>query len=416
MPPRAKKEKPVENSFDFFATLKTGNKDADSNAAPKETTWIDTGCYSYNALISGDLSKGFPTNRVFMLAGEEAVGKTFFGIFGFCKPLVEQGYFIYYIDTENAVDDNLLEGFGLPKGSFKILREDVVEETRTRVDSILTKLEDAKGRKAINANKCAFVLDSQGMLDSLKSRKDTESENYVNDMTLQKELKKFYKTIVKRLGDLDIPMLVTNHVYANIGGYGSATKVAGGSGGLYASSVILHLRKKQYKEGTLRTGTIVTAKNVKSRICQDGLEGAMYLNFDRGLNKWYGLHTLALEGKLIEKWSAAKYDKKGVIGPEKAGNSNWYVLKDPKIAMSDWIVCKENDLHKKSTIGTIFDEINEHVKLTFKLKRPADFSWDDIEDEQVLDIDEDNLIDVDTKETKAKKKAKSMGLEVEIDD
>lgn len=412
---RTKKEKPITNSFDFFADLKTGNKQADSKASDKETTWIDTGCYSYNGLISGDLSKGFPTNRVFMLAGEEAVGKTFFGIFGFCKPLVDQGYFIYYIDTENAVDNSLLEGFGLPPGSFKILREDVVEETRTRVDAILTKLEEAKGRKTVNENKCAFVLDSQGMLDSLKSRTDTANEHYVNDMTLQKELKKFYKTVVKRLGDLDIPMLVTNHVYANIGGYGSATKVAGGSGGLYASSVILHLRKKQYKEGTIKVGTIVTAKNVKSRLCQDGLEGSMYLNYERGLNKWYGLHTLASDAKLIEKWSATKFDKKGVIGPEKAGNSNFYVIKDPKLSMDKWIVCKENDLHKKSTIGTIFDEINTHVKETFKLKRPVDFSWDDVEDEITVNINEDNLIDADTKASKAASRAKSNGLEINLD-
>lgn len=414
--PRAKKEPKIENSFDFFNDLKTGNKLADSTANKKETIWIDTGCYSYNGLISGDLTKGFPANRVFMLAGEEAVGKTFFAIYGFCKPLVDQGYFIYYIDTENAVDDSLLEGFGLPAGSFKILNEDVVEETRTRVDAIITKIDEARGRSLVNKNKCAFVLDSQGMLDSLKSREDTAKENYVNDMTLQKELKKFYKTIVSRLGELDIPMLVTNHVYANIAGYGSATKVAGGSGGLYASSVILHLRKKQYKEGTLRAGTIVTAKNVKSRLCQDGLEAAMYLNFERGLNKWYGLHTLALEAKLIEKWSSTKFDKKGVVGPEKAGNSNWYVIKDPKIAMEEWIVCKESDLHKKSTIGTIFDEINEYVKETFKLKRPVDFSWDDVDDEQTLDIQEDNLVDADTKASKAIKRAKEQGLEITVDE
>lgn len=414
--PRAKKEKAVENSFDFFSSLKTGNKAADSGKDKGVNTWIDTGCYSYNALISGDMTKGFPGNRLFMLAGEEAVGKTFFAVYGFCKPLVEQGYFIYYIDTENAVDDDMLEGFGLPEGSFKILKEDMVEECRTRMDSILTQLKDAMGRSLTNKNKCAFVLDSQGMLDTLKSREDTAKEHYVADMTVQKELKKFYKTIMKRLGELECPMLVTNHVYANIGGYGSATKVAGGSGGLYASSVILHLRKKQYKEGTIRKGTLVVAKNVKSRLCQDGLEGSMYLNFERGINKWYGLHTFALEAKLIEKWSANKFDKKGVVGPEKAGNSNWYVIKDPKTEPENWIVCKEADLHKKSTIGTIFDEINDYVKENFKLKSPKDFSWDEEEDEQVLDIKEDELVDADTKESKAKKKAASMGLSIELEE
>jgi len=396
-------------SFEFFQTVKTGDRFADSGKKREIKTWIDTGSYTLNALISGDMTKGFPGNRAVMLAGEQAVGKTFFAVYGFARPLVEMGYFIFYIDTENALTDDTLISYGLPEGTFKIISQDVVEELKVNFDTILTQLEEARGKSLENKNKCAFVLDSQGMLDTLKSRADIQKENYVNDMTAQKELKRLYRSILVRMGELEIPLLITNHVYANIGGYGDPTKVAGGSGGLYASTVILHMRKKQYKEGEIRKGTIITAKNIKSRICRDGLESSVYLNFEKGLNKWYGLHLFAVDADLIEKWSAKEFDKKGVIGPEKAGNSTFYVIKDPKLTPDKWIVCKETELHKQSTIGTIFNEINEYVKETFKLCNPADFDYgDDNPDEEELDILEDNLKDADTVVTKAKKAGKSI--------
>lgn len=404
----------AQANFDFFQTVKTGDRFADAGKKREIKTWVDTGSYTFNALISGDMTKGFPSNRAVMLAGEQAVGKTFFAIYGFARPLVELGYFIFYIDTENAVTDQSLIDSGLPEGTFKIISQDVVEELKKNFDGILTQIEEEMGKSLENKRKCAFVLDSQGMLDTLKSRADITKENYVNDMTAQKELKRFYRSILVRMGDLDIPLLITNHVYANIGGYGDPTKVAGGSGGLYASSVILHMRKKQYKEGDLRTGTILTAKNIKSRICRDGLESSIYLNFEKGLNKWYGLHLFAIDADLIEKWSAKEFDKKGVIGPENAGKTVYYVIKDPKLTPDKWIVCKEGKLHTKSIIGTIFDEINEYVKTSFKLKNPADFDYgEDDPDEEELDIQEDNLKDADTVVTKAKKAGKQVVSEEE---
>jgi RecA/RadA recombinase len=385
MPPKKKTE--VNTKFSFFQTVKTGDKLADAGRKKEIKHWIDTGCYSFNALISGDMTKGFPANRAFMLAGEEAVGKTFFAIFGFARPLVEAGYFIYYVDTENALTDDDLIGFGLPEGSFKIITQSIVEDLKVNFDKILTALEADMGTKKENQNKCAFVIDSQGMLDTAKSRDDIKAEKKVNDMTFQKELKRFYRSVLVRLGVLDIPMLITNHVYTNIGGYGDAKTVAGGSGGLYASSVILSMRKKQYKEGEVRKGTLIVAKNIKSRLCIDGQEATMYLSWEKGLNKWYGVHQFAKDAKLLEPWSKDKFDKKGVVGPEKPGNSKWYVIKDPKIPPEKWLVVLEKDLYKKTTIGTIFDETNEYIKNRLKLTKPIDFDYDDVEDEHDEELD-----------------------------
>ena len=401
---KEKKVSTVENSFDFFSGVKTGDRWADAGKDRGITEWIDTGSFSLNALISGDMDKGFPGNRIVMLAGEQAVGKTFFAIYGFCRPLVNMGYHIYYIDTENAVDNEMLMGYGLPKGSFKIIQEDIVEELKTKFDKILTQIEEAMGSAMTNKHKCAFVLDSQGMLDTIKSRQDIAKANYVSDMTAQKQMKSFYKSIMIRLGALGIPMLVTNHVYANIGGYGDPTKIAGGSGGLYASTVILHLRKKKMQEGTgenkVHKGTIITAKNVKSRITRDGLESGVYLNFEKGLNKWYGVHNYADDAGLIVKYEEANHTKLGVPVPVKKGNKKptYWLIKDPKIPPSQWIVCDEGDLFKASTIGTIFNEVNEYVKGSFKLTKPLDFNFDDdtTEEGETLDIELDKLVDADT--------------------
>ena len=395
-------KKSVASNFDFFKTIKTGDAIADSETGREISEWVDTGSYTLNAVLSGDMTKGFPGNRVCMLSGENSTGKSLVAAYSFCRPLVEKGYFIYYIDTENSVTDDTLISFGLPEGSFKIIQQDIIEELKGTFDKILTQLEEAKGRKIKNENKCAFVIDSQGMLDTEKSRKDIQTGNHVADFTAQKELKRLYKSILIRLSRLDIPMLITNHVYANIGGYGDTTKIAGGSGGLYASTVILHLRKKQYKEGTIRKGTVLVAKVVKSRFTRDGIEGNIYLNFEKGLNKWYGLHIFAEEAGLLEKWSASKFDKKGVVGPEKAGNFNWYVIKDPNKDPKDWIVCKEYDLHKESTIGTIFEPINDWVKKVYPLLKPVNFTSGD-ENEEALEIDEDNLEDAETAEDRARK-------------
>lgn len=392
MPPKKKNtETNSASQFEFFKSVKTGDKLADSGRKKEIKHWIDTGCYTFNALISGDMTKGFPGNRAFMLAGEQAVGKTFFAIYGFARPLVESGYFIYYIDTENALTDEDLIGYGLPEGSFKIITQSIVENLKGNFDKILTSLEEAMGTKKENPNKCAFVIDSQGMLDTLKSREDIKSEKFVSDMTFQKELKRFYRSVLVRLGVLDVPMLITNHVYKNIGGYGDPNTVAGGSGGLYAASVILSMRKKQLVEGKTRKGTIITAKNIKSRLCIDGQEASMALMWDTGLNKWYGVHEFAVAAKLLEKWSASLHDKKGVIGPEKTGGYNWYVIKDPKLPPEKWLVVKENEIHRESTIGTIFNEINDYIKKRLTLTKPIDFNYEDVDDEdEILDVVEDD--------------------------
>jgi RecA/RadA recombinase len=388
------------NQFDFFKKVKTANKYVDENIEITTDSYIDSGSFAFNGVLTGDMTKGLPINRITMLAGEQQVGKSFLAQFSFCRPLAADGYFIYYIDSEGTLTEETIESFGLEPDQYQIIPEDIIENLKITLNKIVStieeKYEDPEFKKSKQKLKVAFVLDSQGQLDSLKARTDTEAGKNVVDLTPQKALKAMYKTVTKRMAMLDIPFLVTNHCYTNNMTFIPQMVVSGGQGGLYASSIIVHLRKKMYKEGKVRKGTILTAKTYKNRYCIDGIEAQIYLDFEKGLNRWYGLHLFAEQGNIIEKWSKDKFDKKGVVGPEKAGNFNWWVLKNPAIDPSKWIVCKENELHSKSTIGTIFDPINEWVKQTFKLTRPVDFSYDKEEEEKEndgLDLAESDILD-----------------------
>jgi len=394
--------KSKETSLDFFSSIKTGNKYADGEVDLSTSQWFDTGSYAFNAILSGDMNKGMPNNRVTMLAGGESVGKSFLAGYGLARPAAQEGYFTYYIDAEGSVGDENIMKYGLKRGQFKIIPEDIVENVKSTMNSIINQIEAKQGTGIENELKCAFILDSQGQLDTNKSRSDLNEGKEKADLTFQKELKKMYKTVVTRMAVLKIPLVVIAHIYKdNITPFIKKTVVSGGQGGLYGSSNIVLLTKRQYKEGSIRKGTLLNAKLVKSRTCIDGIEAPIYLNFEKGLNRWYGLHTFAENAGLLVLHRGTKTEEKqGIIIPDRLKESSdggktfkkpkdIWVIKDPKKEPKDWIVCKDTELHKKSTIGTIFDEINEWVGNNFKLTDPVDFDYDDWE-EDIAEVNEES--------------------------
>lgn len=395
---KTKKAESLLENFSFYKEMTTGNKFADTKSTV-EVEYIDTGCYVFNAVYSGDMTKGFPSNRILMLAGEEAVGKTFFTVYGHALQLHKAGYFIFYFDTENAVTDEFLIGFGLTEGSFRIIRESTVEECRTTMSKILDQIEERMGKGTINRMKCAFVLDSLGQLTTAKSMDDASSGNNKKDFTKQSQLKTMFAVLTNRMGYLGIPMVMTNHVYKSLGSFIVTNEVAGGSGPLYACSTILELRKKQFKEKNVRRGSIITARVRKSRWVREGKEVCFYLDFDRGLNKWYGVHLLAQEAGLLLEYEEKKHTKMGVVVSQELLDSKYtklYVLKHPDKPASEWVVCDEKDLHKSTTIGTIFEPTNEWLKTNFTLSKNGshgeeDDSMMDNEDQDFGDVFDENI-------------------------
>lgn len=388
-----------KSTWDLLQDEKTGNIYADYKHLWPEDEFIDSQCYVLNAIYTGDIFKGPPRNRVMMLAGVQAVGKTFFIIRGHVKPLVDNGIFVYYIDTENALVESNIEEFGVDPRGFKILKINTVEEVRKTISSLIQKhyekFEKTKKRSDIPA--IAFVMDSQGNLTTNASLTKTAEGKDTKDMTKQVELKRLYSELTVKLGLMNIPFILTNHVYANIGGYGDPLTIAGGSGALYNSSIILFLKKVKEVENGVRKGSIINIKAIKSRYIKEGMcEVSLYLSFETGFNKWYGLHLLAEKAGLLEELDEKKHTTLGVIIPESGlGRKKKYVIKNPYKDASTWVVCGESDLHKETTIGTILIPINEWVNTNFKLPKPIDFSLDEeikeIDPSKDIDINEDTL-------------------------
>jgi RecA/RadA recombinase len=268
--------------------------------------YVDTGSYIFNALVSGSIFGGVSGNKITAISGASSTGKTFFAL-AVIKHFLEQnpeGYCLYF-DTEAAITKSLLESRGLDISRIVVINVVTVEEFRTKalkaVDMYMKKSKDER-------KPCFFVLDSLGMLSTNKEIGDALAEKEVRDMTKAALIKGAFRMLTLKLGQAEIPMIVTNHVYANVGGYGPPTVQSGGSGILYSSSTIIELSKSKEKEGVEVVGNIIKARTYKSRLSKENQEVETRLFYDeRGLDRYYGLLELAERHGIFKK-TGTRYD------------------------------------------------------------------------------------------------------------
>ena len=181
-------------------------------------TYVDTGSYIFNALVSGSIFGGVSGNKITAIAGETSTGKTFFSL-AVVKNFLDNnptGYCLYF-DTEAAITKSLLESRGVDTNRLVVVNVVTVEEFRTKtlkaVDIYLKKKEDER-------NPCIFVLDSLGMLSTNKEINDALAEKDTRDMTKAQLIKGAFRMLTLKLGQAKIPMLVTNHTYDSMSLYG----------------------------------------------------------------------------------------------------------------------------------------------------------------------------------------------------
>ena len=274
-----------------------------------EERYIDTGSYIFNGLVSGSIFGGVSSNKITAIAGESSTGKTFFSL-AVVKNFLDSnpdGYCLYF-DTEAAVNKPLLESRGLDLSRVVVVNVVTIEEFRTKalkaIDIYLkTNTEDRKP--------CMFVLDSLGMLSTEKEIRDALDDKQVRDMTKSQLVKGAFRMLTLKLGQANIPLIVTNHTYDVIGSYIPTKEMGGGSGLKYAASTIIYLRKAKEKEGTEVVGNIIKAKTHKSRLSKENKEVSIRLYYDeRGLDRYYGLLEL---GELGGLWKnvAGRYEIDG---------------------------------------------------------------------------------------------------------
>jgi RecA/RadA recombinase len=308
-------------------------------------TYVDTGSYIFNALVSGSIFGGVSGNKITAIAGESSTGKTFFSL-AVVKNFLDthpDGYCLYF-DTEAAITKSLLESRGIDIRRLVVVNVVTVEEFRGKA----LKAVDIYLKKPTEERKpCMFVLDSLGMLSTEKEITDALNDKQVRDMTKSQLVKGAFRMLTLKLGKAKIPMIVTNHTYDVIGSYVPTKEMGGGSGLKYAASTIIYLSKKKEKDGTEVVGNVIKAKTHKSRLSKENQDVEIRLFYDeRGLDRYYGLLEL---GELGELWKnvAGRYEINGkkVYGKE--------ILRNPEQYFTEEIMQKLDDIARQQfTYGT----------------------------------------------------------------
>ena len=280
----------IKDSGNEFASVVS-----DGVAAGDITSYVDTGSYIFNAVVSGSLFGGLPSNKVTALAGESSTGKTFFALsvvrhFLDANPT---GGCIYF-ETESAVSKQMIEERGIDSKRMIMMPVATIEEFRTQACRILDKyLKEPKEDRV----PMMFVLDSLGMLSTTKEMEDVANDKQVRDMTKSQLIKGAFRVLTLKLGQAQVPMIVTNHTYDVIGSYVPTKEMGGGTGLKYAASTIIYLTKSKERDSKKEVvGNIIKCEAKKSRLTIEGSKVATRLFFDeRGLDKYYGLLELGIE-------------------------------------------------------------------------------------------------------------------------
>ena len=261
---------------------------------------VDTGSYILNALVSGSVFGGVSGNKITAIAGETSTGKTYFSLAivkNFLDKHPDGG--VMYFDTESAITKGLLESRGIDLERVGIINVVTIEQFRNRA---LTVVDKYLGLEESDRKPMMFVLDSLGMLSTEKEIKDALDDKQVRDMTKSQLVKGAFRMLTLKLGQANVPLIVTNHTYDVIGAYVPTKEMGGGSGLKYAASTIIYLSKGKEKDGTEVVGNIIKAKTVKSRLSRENRQVEIRLFYDeRGLDRYYGLLDLAEKHGVIKK-------------------------------------------------------------------------------------------------------------------
>ena len=299
------KNRMIMNDFLKDIIKETGNEYAslvsEGLDAGDVDSFIDTGSYTFNALLSGSIYGGLPSNKITAIAGEAATGKTFFAL-GIVKNFLDKNKDagVIYFESESALTKELVESRGVDSKRMVVVPVATVQEFRHQSIKVIDKYIEQPEEKR---KPLMFVLDSLGMLSTTKEMEDTAEGKETRDMTRSQIVKAAFRVLTLKLGKAKVPMIMTNHTDDVIGSMFPQKEMGGGSGLKYAASNIVYLSKRKEKDGTQVIGNIIHCKNYKSRLTKENAMIDVRLTYDKGLDKYYGLLDLAVKHNIFKSVS-----------------------------------------------------------------------------------------------------------------
>jgi RecA/RadA recombinase len=273
---------------------------------PAPGHWYHTGNFALNKIMSGTFSRGIPERRITILAGESGAGKTFLGC-NIVKNAQEDGAFIIYLDSENAVDTAFLTKIGVDCSPEKMLYMQVVtiDDVTSIMSGFFSNYIEQYGTDNPDAPKVVVVLDSIDMLLTEKEDEDFEKGDRKGDMGQRtKQLKHALRTIVSRLSRTNIAFLATHQVYANQDLLNGQGKWIVNNAVRYSASQIILVSKLKLKEGTEVAGIRMKCETFKSRFAKLGSTIEIEVPYAKGMNPYSGLLLMLVEKGVIKQGGA----------------------------------------------------------------------------------------------------------------
>ncbi len=271
------------------------------------TDWISTGNYALNYLISGDFKKGVPLGKVTVFAGESGSGKSYICSGNLVKNAQEQGIFVVLVDSENALDETWLHALGVDTSEDKLLKlnmamiDDVAK-------TISTFMKDYKAMPEDDRPKVLFVVDSLGMLMSPTEVNQFDAGDMKGDMGRKaKALKALVTNCVNMFGSCNVGLVATNHTYASQDPYNPDPNVSGGQGFVYASSILVAMKKLKLKEDedgnkvSEVRGIRAGCKIMKTRYAKPFEDIEVQIPYETGMNPYSGFFDLLEKKGMISK-------------------------------------------------------------------------------------------------------------------
>lgn len=270
-------------------------------------TWISTGNFALNFLISGSFTKGVPLGKVTMFAGESGSGKSFICSGNLARNAQQNGVFVVLIDTENALDEDWLRALGVDTSEDSLLKLNMamIDDVAKTISEFMKEYREIpEGDRP----KVLFIVDSIGMLLTPTDVDQFGRGELKGDMGRKpKALNSLVRNCVNMFGEYEVGLVCTNHTYESQDPYSPDQKISGGGGFVYASSIVIAMKKMKLKEDEdgkktsevhgIRSG----CKIMKTRYSKPFEDIEVHIPYETGMSPYSGFFDLLEKRKVITK-------------------------------------------------------------------------------------------------------------------